>query len=492
MSSQRFGSDRAKLVVSAAAAVGIVAILCALWIAAEFRRIGRGPPLNADGPARVVPSQERPTAAGTPIGPTSPPSGDAQVDQTAALRPEMQAGPARPEARPQAAQKEAQAEASQPAPQALATVPKPTAPKPAAPEQPRRDAASQPSPLRGGPAEVGRAQPPVATAGQPQPPERRERAASHDFFMGEARAEAGRSQAPQAPGPAVGQAGRHEPPAAERPAGQSGQGPGETGGERIAAPPPQAASGQPPSAEGGGDRATAGAASTRPGQRSTRDLALVVLEQIRQLRDEVRGVDGRITNLREEVRADISRLEAKLQALEPRQAGTSPRPAVRQPTGIADGRNANPPVRAREARRSSPQADAPATDVKRTSSATLRPPQVHVRSMDQTPRPASRIHKDDERGLAPRRLSRRMSDRPDFQEGALPRNQSPARFGPRNRWVTANSTVERYEDHRRIHRSRAGDRLPDLSYSSLRRNPGPRVESWRKRPRFIYQLECEF
>jgi hypothetical protein len=78
-----------------------------------------------------------------------------------------------------------------------------------------------------------------------------------------------------------------------------------------------------------------------------------VMDEIAKLSDAVRGIGDRLTTLREEMRADLSRLEAKIEAIEPPASRAPAEPAERlrqpepggeaPPVGPQGDRDAPPP-----------------------------------------------------------------------------------------------------------------------------------------------------
>lgn len=387
MSHQRFGSQRAKLILSGVGAVSLIAVLCAQWLFAELRR----------------PRPER--ASGEPLGVATLPPTPAPVTPVAPV-------PATQASAPPRAPDE--------------TIRRPSAPAPA-----RTGQAGSPIQDRGAPAGLSLA-PTVAekpnvdqTAGIRTEPRPVEPGAEPDARRAEPKPSHARdTRERRLPAPES----RTGPTAAE----------GSRGAQVAPTPAPSTRADREPQDGSSTPLATATApANGSAGQAERGDLQAVV-DQITRLRDDVRGVGDRITTLRKDVRADISRLEAKMQALEPRQAGGAPnrpeRDFSRAPGGSgtvgSQARNTPPPAGGRP---STPEAPSPrmpadarpqapealAAEGSKSAPRALRRPPARERRLTESsaaPKPST----------APRSTAVLPSASGKPEPGASPRNEASA------------------------------------------------------------------
>lgn len=338
MSLKRFGSNRAKLILSGVGAASLIAVLCAQWIIAESQRQQRTP----REPAGVA--DLSPPAPGA--GPSPPPAPKTAEARAPTGQPGDLARLSQPGGLPRAP--------DGPSGESLGLIP-------TAPVKPNVD---QTAGLRTGPPDGSR-------------PDRRESPGDTRPFTGREERERAlsRSEAPPAPpgvesplvtgsadgaSPPRAQGSPSRPPSAERPA-EAGRALAASG--RDAARPSPSAAGQPatfgrrdepvPPPGAGPAAGPARAGETAPGptgaaidEPSRRGDLQAVVDQITRLRDEVRGVGDRVTKLREDVRADLSRLEGKIQALEPRRAaarGRRTQPETPAMPGGRETRESEPP-----------------------------------------------------------------------------------------------------------------------------------------------------
>lgn len=284
MSHQWFGSQRAKLALSGAGAMSLVALLCAQWTFAELRRAREGP--AASQPTLVAPN---PATSAQPGRVTAQPDaspakspGQAPAGQSASSAHGQTHGSTR--------------SASMPIGQGVGLVP--AAPAGVASPNVDETAAIRTGPSLDQPNAASKIGEPNASQGREA---RERRAASSEKPARPAASEALRATAAaQVPGPSTPSSG--EP----------------LGGSTASRTPSMRAAGEP----SGGPISPAPA--NESAERAGRGDLQAVVDQITNLRDDVRGVGDRITKLREDVRADISRLEIKVQSLEPRQAAAAP------------------------------------------------------------------------------------------------------------------------------------------------------------------------
>jgi hypothetical protein len=300
-----FGSEPAKLVLCAIAAVSFVAVLCLQWmLAGERLRAGSAPPLSAS--SRSDPAAEAQAGSGT-----------RQVDHTAGL-------PGTSGAASEELKSDTDSDHAIPSPAPLAGE-HASPPREARPNDnriaDRREHAAvdlQPLPEVPLPAELAGERPPLGGGG-----------------------------------PIVAQS-----PADESPAQASTAAPVEPAGQGStpsgSAPPPAPLPPPPPAtAQSDAERGSLVARPPPATSSSSEAQDRAVMDELAKLRDAVRGMGDRLTTLRDEMRADLSRLEAKIEAIEPPASRAPAEPAERPrqpepadeapPVGPQGDRDAPPP-----------------------------------------------------------------------------------------------------------------------------------------------------
>jgi len=398
MSPPRFGSQRARLILSGVGAVAVVALLCGQWFLAEFRRPG---PEHAGGePVGVGALPPAPV----PDAPPVPPAPATQAAQLPPTAPQVEAG--RPAPPPPADPAQAPAPAPLPAADPGQVFGAPPGPGPAAAEKPNVDQTAA-----------------IRTDPRPEPPPDARRPAERPASVAQ------RAAPESGPEPQSGEPSRADPPAA-------------------------------PAARG--------------------DLQTVV-DQITRLRDEVRGVGEGIAQLREEVRADISRLEGKMQAFERRRTAAPPR---------VDTARSNPPRAPVSGSKRSAEAEpqtreAPASGGARAGAQALQRPAARDRRVTEAPtasRPAPPTRAASPAGAEtePRLSRREASAAPSLRKrNTIRRSAQSSAAAPQGRRAAASGGPE-FADRGLVQLSDRPPRPSDQRYASFRP-----VEAAAGRPAFF-------